>query len=128
MADKWRTSPKHEILNKFRKRSHCFLQSGTYLPAYFGLKGQDNIAQPNGLGKEIGPFLALKGQNKERAIILLLRSASKMGTLKTQGVAMGSVYCTFGAKLNHRQTNPKNREWLQRFFTTGAQRTQRVVK
>ena len=44
--------------------------------------------------------------------MLLLRSASKMGTLKTQGVALGSVYCTFGATLNRRQTNPKNREWL----------------
>ena len=55
--------------------------------------------------------------------MLLLRSASKMETLKTQGVALGSVYCTFGATLlyctfgaalNRRQTNPKNREWLRK--------------
>jgi hypothetical protein len=63
----------------------------------YGLKGQNNIAQPNRLGKQIAFsfFLALKGQNKEQMIMLLLRSVLKTGTSKPQGVALGYVILHF---------------------------------
>jgi hypothetical protein len=62
------------------------------LSVCYGLKGQNNIAQPNGLGKEPPPFfLALKGQDKKQAIILLLRSVSITRISKPQGVALGYV-------------------------------------
>jgi hypothetical protein len=66
---------------------------------YYGLKDQNNLAQPSGLGKEtVLISLALKGQNKNRGLC-----------------------CSFGAfKKNNKHQNPRALPWAMLYCTFGA--------